>query len=207
MCIHWVGLPELTHAEYERYSRHLILPEVGLEGQRRLKAARVLLVGAGGLGSPAALYLAAVGVGTLGLVDFDVVQASNLQRQILFTTEDVGRSKLASARTRLVAMNPGVRVETHETALTASNAREIVASYDVVLDGTDNFPTRYLVNDACVMVGRPNAYGSIFRFEGQASVFATKDGPCYRCLHPEPPPPGLGPSCAEAGVLGVRPGG
>ena len=206
MYIHWVGLPELTHAEYERYSRHLILPEVGLEGQRRLKAARVLLVGAGGLGSPAALYLAAVGVGTLGLVDFDVVEASNLQRQILFTTEDVGRSKLASARTRLVAMNPGVRVETHETALTASNARELVASYDVVLDGTDNFPTRYLVNDACVMVGRPNAYGSIFRFEGQASVFATKDGPCYRCLHPEPPPPGLVPSCAEAGVLGVLPG-
>ena len=206
MYIHWVGLPELTHAEYERYSRHLILPEVGLEGQRKLNAARVLLVGAGGLGSPAALYLAAVGVGTLGLVDFDVVEASNLQRQILFTTEDVGRSKLASARTRLVAMNPGVRVETHETALTASNARELVASYDVVLDGTANFPTRYLVNDACVMVGRPNAYGSIFRFEGQASVFATKDGPCYRCLHPEPPPPGLVPSCAEAGVLGVLPG-
>ena len=206
MYIHWVGLPELTHAEYERYSRHLILPEVGLEGQRKLNAARVLLVGAGGLGSPAALYLAAVGVGTLGLVDFDVVEASNLQRQILFTTEDVGRSKLASARHVGLALNPEVAIETYETQLSSANALDLFAGYDVILDGTDNFPTRYLVNDACVMVGRPNAYGSIFRFEGQASVFATKDGPCYRCLHPEPPPPGLVPSCAEAGVLGVLPG-
>lgn len=201
-----VALPELTPAEFERYSRHLTLPEVGVEGQRKLKAARVLLIGAGGLGSPAALYLAAAGVGTLGIVDFDAVDASNLQRQILHSTADVGRSKIASARTRIAAMNPGVQVEAHEVPLDRSNARRIIGAYDVVVDGTDNFPTRYLVNDACVMEGRPNAYGSIFRFEGQASVFAAKDGPCYRCLHPQPPPPGLVPSCAEGGVLGVLPG-
>jgi len=201
-----VALPDLTHAEFERYSRHLTLPEVGVDGQRTLKAARVLLIGAGGLGSPAALYLAAAGVGTLGIVDFDAVEASNLQRQILHATADVGRSKIASARARIEAMNPGVRVEAHETALTVENARALIEAYDVILDGTDNFPTRYLVNDACVMAERPNAYGSIFRFEGQASVFATKDGPCYRCLHPQPPPPGLVPSCAEGGVLGVLPG-
>jgi adenylyltransferase/sulfurtransferase len=201
-----VALPELTHAEYERYSRHLTLPEVGVEGQRKLKAARVLCIGAGGLGSPAALYLAAAGVGTLGIVDFDAVDASNLQRQILHSTADVGRSKLDSARARIAAMNPGVVVETHEITLNASNALPLISAYDVILDGTDNFPTRYLVNDACVLAGRPNAYGSIFRFEGQASVFATADGPCYRCLHPQPPPPGLVPSCAEGGVLGVLPG-
>ncbi len=201
-----MDLPELTPDEYARYSRHLTLPEVGLDGQRKLKAARVLCIGAGGLGSPAALYLAAAGVGTLGLMDFDAVDASNLQRQILHSTADVGRSKIASASARLQALNPNMCIEAHETALTASNAREIIAAYDVILDGTDNFPARYLVNDACVLVGRPNAYGSIFRFEGQASVFATKDGPCYRCLHPEPPPPGLVPSCAEGGVLGVLPG-
>lgn len=201
-----MALPDLTHAEYERYSRHLTLPDVGLEGQRKLKAARVLCIGAGGLGSPAALYLAAAGIGTLGLVDFDAVDASNLQRQILHGTADIGRSKLASARARIEAMNPGVHVETHDVRLSASNARGLIAAYDVILDGTDNFPTRYLVNDACVMEERPNAYGSIFRFEGQASVFATKDGPCYRCLHPQPPPDGLVPSCAEGGVLGVLPG-
>lgn len=200
------ALPELTHKEVERYSRHLLLPEVGLDGQRRLKAARVLLIGAGGLGSPAALYLAAAGVGTLGLVDFDVVDASNLQRQILHGTPDVGRPKLQSAADRLGAINPEVHVERHETRLTSENALDLFASYDVILDGTDNFATRYLVNDACVLLGKPNAYGSIFRFEGQASVFAAKDGPCYRCLYPEPPPPGLVPSCAEGGVLGVLPG-
>ena len=198
--------PELTSEEFQRYSRHLILPEVGVDGQRRLKGARVLCVGAGGLGSPAALYLAAAGVGTIGIIDFDAVDASNLQRQILHTTNDVGRSKLQSARERLSALNPNVKVESHETALTSKNALEILREYDVVLDGTDNFATRYLVNDACVILGKPNAYGSIFRFEGQASVFATKGGPCYRCLYPEPPPPGLVPSCAEGGVLGVLPG-
>ncbi|MEX2273934.1 MAG: molybdopterin-synthase adenylyltransferase MoeB [Vicinamibacterales bacterium] len=197
---------ELTPDEYERYSRHLILPEVGLHGQRRLKAARVLCVGAGGLGSPAALYLAAAGVGTIGLVDFDAVDASNLQRQIIHSTDDVGKPKLVSAKRRLTALNPNVTVESHETRLTSANALEIFRGYDVVLDGTDNFATRYLVNDACVLLGIPNAYGSIFRFEGQASVFAAKDGPCYRCLYPEPPPPGLVPSCAEGGVLGVLPG-
>jgi adenylyltransferase/sulfurtransferase len=199
-------LPELSKDEVARYSRHLILPEVGIEGQRRLKAARVLCVGAGGLGSPAALYLAAAGVGTLGLVDFDVVDFSNLQRQILYSTADVGRSKLAAAQERLTGLNPNLRVITHDTALTAANAIEIVGDYDVILDGADNFPTRYLVNDACVLLGKPNAYGSIFRFEGQASVFSTPGGPCYRCLYPEPPPPGLVPSCAEGGVLGVLPG-
>ena len=200
------ALPELTNDEIQRYSRHLILPEVGVEGQRKLKAGRVLCVGAGGLGSPAALYLAAAGVGTIGIIDFDTVDASNLQRQILHSTADVGRSKLLSARDRLSALNPGVKIETHETALTSANALEIFRDYDVILDGTDNFSTRYLVNDACVILGKPNAYGSIFRFEGQASVFATKGGPCYRCLYPEPPPPGLVPSCAEGGVLGVLPG-
>jgi molybdopterin/thiamine biosynthesis adenylyltransferase/rhodanese-related sulfurtransferase/molybdopterin converting factor small subunit len=199
-------LPELTAEEIQRYSRHLILPEVGVDGQRKLKAARVLCVGAGGLGSPAALYLAAAGIGTIGVIDFDAVDMSNLQRQILHGTPDVGRSKLQSARDRLTALNPNVHVEAHETALTSKNALDICREYDIILDGTDNFATRYLVNDACVLLGKPNAYGSIFRFEGQASVFATKGGPCYRCLYPEPPPPGLVPSCAEGGVLGVLPG-
>jgi adenylyltransferase/sulfurtransferase len=198
--------PELTSEEVQRYSRHLILPEVGVDGQRKLKAARVLCVGAGGLGSPAALYLAAAGIGTIGVIDFDAVDLSNLQRQILHGTPDVGRSKLQSARDRLTALNPNVRVESYETALTSKNALDIFREYDIILDGTDNFATRYLVNDACVLLGKPNAYGSIFRFEGQASVFATKGGPCYRCLYPEPPPPGLVPSCAEGGVLGVLPG-
>jgi len=200
------ALPELTNEEIKRYSRHLIMPEVGVEAQKKLKASKVLCIGAGGLGSPAALYLAAAGVGTLGIVDFDTVDFSNLQRQILHGTPDVGRSKLASAKDKLNAINPNVKIELHETALTSANALELFAPYDVILDGTDNFPTRYLVNDACVLLGKPNAYGSIFRFEGQASVFATKDGPCYRCLYPEPPPPGLVPSCAEGGVLGVLPG-
>jgi sulfur-carrier protein adenylyltransferase/sulfurtransferase len=199
-------LPALSRDEVLRYSRHLILPDVGLEGQQKLKAARVLLVGAGGLGSPAALYLAAAGVGTLGLVDFDVVDVTNLQRQILHGTRDVGRSKLASATARIADINPHVRVERFDTRLTSSNALDIIREFDLVVDGTDNFPTRYLVNDACVLAGRPNVYGSIFRFEGQASVFATADGPCYRCLFREPPPPGLVPSCAEGGVLGVLPG-
>jgi adenylyltransferase/sulfurtransferase len=198
--------PELTGEEVQRYSRHLILPEVGVDGQRRLKAGRVLCVGAGGLGSPAALYLAAAGVGTLGLIDFDAVDLSNLQRQVLHSTPDVGRSKLQSASQKLTALNPNVNIRTYETALTSKNALEIFRDYDVILDGTDNFSTRYLVNDACVLLGIPNAYGSIFRFEGQASVFATQGGPCYRCLYPEPPPPGLVPSCAEGGVLGVLPG-
>jgi adenylyltransferase/sulfurtransferase len=199
-------LPQLTNDEVQRYSRHLIMPEVGVDGQRKLKAASVLCIGAGGLGSPAALYLAAAGVGTLGLVDFDAVDASNLQRQILHSTRDVGRSKLQSARDRLSALNPALNIRTHETALTSANALEIFRDYDVIVDGADNFPTRYLVNDACVFLRKPNAYGSIFRFEGQASVFATVGGPCYRCLYPEPPPPGLVPSCAEGGVLGVLPG-
>lgn len=199
-------LPDLTNDEIKRYSRHLLLPEVGVEGQRKLKAARVLCIGAGGLGSPAALYLAAAGVGRLGIVDFDAVDFSNLQRQILHGTPDVGRSKLQSAKDRLQAINPGVTVETFETALSSKNALDLFRDYDIILDGTDNFPTRYLVNDACVLLGKPNAYGSIFRFEGQASVFGVKGGPCYRCLYPEPPPPGLVPSCAEGGVLGVLPG-
>jgi sulfur-carrier protein adenylyltransferase/sulfurtransferase len=199
-------LPSLSREEVLRYSRHLILPDVGLEGQQKLKAARVLLVGAGGLGSPAALYLAAAGVGTLGLVDFDVVDVTNLQRQILHGTRDIGRSKLDSATSRIADINPHVRVERFETRLTSANALDIIREFDLVVDGTDNFPTRYLVNDACVLSGRPNVYGSIFRFEGQASVFATADGPCYRCLFREPPPPGLVPSCAEGGVLGVLPG-
>ncbi len=196
----------LAQAELVRYSRHLILPDVGVPGQEKLKAARVLLIGAGGLGSPAALYLAAAGVGTLGLVDFDNVDITNLQRQILHGTKDVGRPKLQSARERIADVNPHVRLETYETALTSKNALDIFSGYDIVVDGTDNFATRYLVNDACVLLGKPNVYGSIFRFEGQASVFALPDGPCYRCLFPEPPPPGLVPSCAEGGVLGVLPG-
>lgn len=199
-------LPTLSAEEVRRFSRHLILPEVGMDGQRALKAAKVLCIGAGGLGSPAAMYLAAAGVGTIGLVDFDVVDLSNLQRQIMHGTADVGRSKLESAKSRLNALNPGVEIQTYETALSSQNALDLFAPYDVILDGTDNFPTRYLVNDACVLLGKPNAYGSIFRFEGQASVFATTEGPCYRCLYPEPPPPGLVPSCAEGGVLGVLPG-
>jgi sulfur-carrier protein adenylyltransferase/sulfurtransferase len=196
----------LTNDEVQRYSRHLIMPEVGVDGQRRLKAARVLCIGAGGLGSPAALYLAAAGIGRLGIVDFDVVDHSNLHRQIIHGTPDVGRPKLQSARERLGAINPEVQIETYETKLTSKNALDLFREYDVIVDGTDNFPTRYLVNDACVLLGKPNAYGSIFRFEGQASVFAVKGGPCYRCLYPEPPPPGLVPSCAEGGVLGVLPG-
>src|SRR3984957_17834661 len=201
-----VDLPELTQDDLTRYSRHLILPEVGVEGQRKLKAARVLCVGTGGLGSPLALYLAAAGVGTLGLVDFDVVDASNLQRQIIHSTADIGRKKLDSAEEKLTALNPALNVVKHETMLSSANALDILKDYDVIADGTDNFPTRSLVNDACVLLGKPNAYGSIFRFEGQASVFAAKDGPCYRCLYPEPPPPGLVPSCAEGGVLGILPG-
>jgi adenylyltransferase/sulfurtransferase len=201
-----VSLPELTTDELSRYSRHLILPEVGMEGQRNLKAARVLCVGTGGLGSPLAFYLTAAGIGTLGLVDFDVVDASNLQRQIIHSTKDIGRKKLDSAEEKLKALNPALNVVKHETMLTSANAIEILKDYDIVADGTDNFPTRYLVNDACVLLGKPNVYGSIFRFEGQASVFATEEGPCYRCLYPEPPPPGLVPSCAEGGVLGILPG-
>jgi sulfur-carrier protein adenylyltransferase/sulfurtransferase len=199
-------LPELTTDDLARYSRHLILPEVGMEGQRRLKAARVLCVGAGGLGSPLAFYLAAAGVGTLGLVDFDVVDASNLQRQIIHFTKDIGRKKLDSAEEKLLALNPALNVVKHETLLTSANALDILKDYDIVADGTDNFPTRYLVNDACVLLGKPNVYASIYRFEGQASVFAKENGPCYRCLYPEPPPPGLVPSCAEGGVLGILPG-
>ena len=197
---------ELSRDEVQRYSRHLIMPEVGLDGQRKLKAARVLCVGAGGLGAPATMYLAAAGVGTLGLVDFDVVDASNLHRQVIYGTEDVGRRKLEASRDRLKAINPGVNVVLHEVLLSSKNALDVLRDYDVILDGTDNFQTRYLVNDACVLLGKPNAYGSIFRFDGQASVFAVKGGPCYRCLYPEPPPPGLVPSCAEGGVLGVLPG-
>ncbi|MGC8784382.1 MAG: molybdopterin-synthase adenylyltransferase MoeB [Armatimonadota bacterium] len=196
----------LDNEEILRYSRHLILPDVAMEGQLKLKAAKVLCVGAGGLGAPLALYLAAAGVGTIGLVDFDVVDLTNLQRQVLYTTEDVGRPKLEVAKERLQAMNPHIQIRTYETRLTRDNALDILADYDIVVDGTDNFATRYLVNDACVLLGKPNVYGSIFRFEGQASVFYAKEGPCYRCLYPEPPPPGLVPSCAEGGVLGVLPG-
>ena len=196
----------LSNDEILRYSRHLIMPEVGMKGQQKLKAARVLCIGAGGLGSPLALYLAAAGVGTLGIVDFDVVDYTNLQRQIIHTTADVGRKKLDSATEKLKAINPFLNIRTFETKLTSENALEIFADFDIIADGTDNFPTRYLVNDACVLTGKPNVYGSIFRFEGQASVFATKKGPCYRCLYPAPPPPGLVPSCAEGGVLGILPG-
>ena len=199
-------LPELSTNELSRYARHITLPEVGLEGQRRLKAARVLCVGTGGLGSPLLLYLAAAGIGTLGLVDFDIVDASNLQRQIIHSTLDLGRKKLDSAAEKLTALNPDLNVVKHDTMLSSANALEIFKDYDIIADGTDNFPTRYLVNDACVLSGKPNVYGSIFRFEGQASVFATEQGPCYRCLYPEPPPPGLVPTCAEGGVLGILPG-
>ncbi|MBV9483173.1 MAG: molybdopterin-synthase adenylyltransferase MoeB [Acidobacteria bacterium] len=197
---------QLTNDEILRYSRHLIMPEVGMEGQQKLKAARVLLIGAGGLGSPLALYLTAAGVGTVGIVDFDVVDYTNLQRQIIHSTADVGRKKLESAGEKLKAINPFLNLCTFETKLTSDNALELFRNFDIVADGTDNFPTRYLVNDACVLSGKPNVYGSIFRFEGQASVFATEQGPCYRCLYPEPPPPGLVPSCAEGGVLGILPG-
>ena len=196
----------LTKDEVLRYSRHVILPEVGIEGQLKLKQARVLCLGAGGLGSPVALYLAAAGVGTLGIVDFDVVDLTNLQRQVLHGSGDVGRKKLDSAAERIAAINPNVKVRKFEIRLTSANAMEVLRDFDIVVDGTDNFPTRYLVNDACVLSGKPNVYGSIFRFEGQASVFATKAGPCYRCLYPEPPPPGMVPSCAEGGVLGILPG-
>ena len=199
-------LPELTTDDLSRYSRHLILPEVGMEGQRKLKAAKVLCVGTGGLGSPLALYLAAAGIGTLGLIDFDVVDASNLQRQIIHSTKDIGRKKLDSAADKLTALNPALNVVKHDTMLSSANALEILKDYDIVADGTDNFPTRYLVNDASVLLRKPNAYASIFRFEGQASVFGMEEGPCYRCLYPEPPPPGLVPSCAEGGVLGILPG-
>jgi adenylyltransferase/sulfurtransferase len=197
---------QLSPDELLRYSRHVLLPEVGIAGQQRLKNARVLCVGAGGLGSPAALYLAAAGIGTLGLIDSDVVDVTNLQRQIIHGTADVGRSKIASASDRLRAINPLVRIEAHSGRLDERNALALISTYDVIVDGSDNFPTRYLVNDACVLARKPNAYGSISRFEGQASVFAVENGPCYRCLHPEPPPAGLIPSCAEGGVLGVLPG-
>ena len=197
---------ELTHAEIARYSRHLLLPEVGLEGQKRLKAARVLLIGTGGLGAPVALYLAAAGVGKLGIVDFDFVDISNLQRQIIHSTKDINRPKVASAKDKIKAINPEIQVETYNTTLSSKNALEIIREYDLVVDGTDNYPTRYLINDACVLLGKPLVYGSIFQFEGQASVFYAGQGPCYRCLYPEPPPPGLVPSCAEGGVVGVLPG-
>ncbi len=201
-----IELPKLSNDEIARYSRHLILPEVGMEGQQKLKAAKVLCVGTGGLGAPLALYLAAAGVGTLGLVDFDTVDASNLQRQIIHSTATVGKLKVDSAEIMLKGLNPHLNVVKHNTMLTSANALEIFKDYDIIADGTDNFQTRYLVNDACVLTGKPNVYGSIFRFEGQASVFATEEGPCYRCLYPEPPPPGLVPSCAEGGVLGILPG-
>src|SRR5918993_4961332 len=200
------GALELSNEEIARYSRHLIMPEVALEGQKQLKAAKVLTVGTGGLGSPLALYLAAAGIGTIGIVDFDIVDESNLQRQIIHGTSDVGRPKVVSAYEKIKDINPNVEVRVHEEALTSENALEIFEGYDVIVDGTDNFPTRYLSNDACVLLGKPNVYGSIYRFEGQSSVFATADGPCYRCLFREPPPPGLVPSCAEGGVFGVLPG-
>jgi molybdopterin/thiamine biosynthesis adenylyltransferase/rhodanese-related sulfurtransferase len=201
-----VQLPKLTNEEIARYSRHHILPQVGMEGQQKLKPARVLCVGTGGLGAPMALYLAAAGVGTIGLIDFDVVDESNLQRQIIHSQSTVGMLKVDSAELMLKGLNKNTNIVKHNTMLTSANALEIFKDYDVIADGTDNFQTRYLVNDACVLTGKPNAYGSIFRFEGQASVFATEEGPCYRCLYPEPPPPGLVPSCAEGGVLGILPG-
>jgi molybdopterin/thiamine biosynthesis adenylyltransferase/rhodanese-related sulfurtransferase len=197
---------KLSKEEVLRYSRHLIMPEVGMEGQLKLKRARVLLIGTGGLGAPLGLYLAAAGVGHLGLVDFDVVDFSNLQRQVTFSTDDVGRPKTEAAKARLSRLNPTIEIETFETRLTSENALELFRDFDVIVDGTDNFPTRFLVNDACLLLGKPNVYGSIFRFEGQATVFGYPGGPCYRCLYPEPPPPGLVPSCAEGGVLGVLPG-
>src|ERR1700726_1376578 len=196
----------LSKQEIQRYSRHLIMPEVGMEGQLKLARAKVLMIGAGGLGAPLGLYLAAAGVGRLGIVDFDVVDFTNLQRQITFSTSDVGRPKIQAAKERLAGLNPGIRIDTYETRLTSDNALDLFRDYDIIVDGTDNFPTRYLVNDACVLLGKPNVYGSIFRFEGQATVFNYPAGPCYRCLYPEPPPPGLVPSCAEGGVLGVLPG-
>src|ERR1700735_4045567 len=199
-------LPKLSNEEIARYSRHLILPEVGMEGQQKLKAAKVLCVGTGGLGAPLAMYLAAAGVGTIGLVDFDTVDASNLQRQIIHSTATVGKLKVDSAEIMLNGLNPHLNVIKHNTMLTSANALEILKDYDVIADGTDNFQTRYLVNDACVLLGKPNAYASIYRFEGQPSIFGAPDGPCYRCLYPEPPPPGLVPSCAEGGVLGILPG-
>ncbi len=200
------GGVDLSKEEIERYSRHLIIPEVTLEGQKKLKAASVLCIGTGGLGAPISMYLAAAGIGKIGLVDFDVVDVTNLQRQIIHGTSDIGRSKLESAVDSLREINPYLEIETYNTFINSGNAMEIIAPYDVVIDGTDNFPTRYLTNDACVLLGKPNVYGSIFRFEGQASVFWAEKGPCYRCLYPEPPPPGLVPSCAEGGVLGVLPG-
>src|SRR5919107_2580123 len=200
------SLPELSNEEIMRYSRHLIMPEVGMQGQRRLKAASVLMIGTGGLGAPLGMYLAAAGVGRIGIVDFDVVEESNLQRQIIHGTKDLGRRKIESARDRLRDINPHIEIETHEARLTSHNAMQLFPNYDIIVDGTDNFATRYLVNDACVLSGKPNVYGSIFRFEGQASVFWAEKGPCYRCMYPEPPPPGLVPSCAEGGVLGVLPG-
>jgi molybdopterin/thiamine biosynthesis adenylyltransferase/rhodanese-related sulfurtransferase len=196
----------LSKEEIQRYSRHLIMPEVGMEGQLKLARAKVLMIGAGGLGAPLGLYLAAAGVGRLGIVDFDVVDFTNLQRQITFSTSDVGRPKAQAAKERLAAMNPQIRIDTYETRLTSDNALDLFRDYDIIVDGTDNFPTRFLVNDACVILGKPNVYGSIFRFEGQTTVFNYPGGPCYRCLYPEPPPPGLVPSCAEGGVLGVLPG-
>ncbi|MDR2631304.1 MAG: molybdopterin-synthase adenylyltransferase MoeB [Spirochaetaceae bacterium] len=199
-------LTDLSNEEISRYSRHLLLPEIGVQGQRRLKAAKVLLVGTGGLGAPLGLYLAAAGVGTLGIVDFDLVEESNLQRQVIHGVRDVGRPKVASAKDRIKGINPHIKVITYNTMLTSANALDIIRDYDLVADGTDNYQTRYLVNDACVLLGKPNVYGSIFQFEGQASIFSTKEGPCYRCLYPEPPPPGLVPSCAEGGVVGVLPG-
>ncbi len=206
IAIEEVTLPKLTNEEISRYSRHLILPEVGMEGQQKLKAAKVLCVGTGGLGAPLALYLAAAGVGTLGLVDFDTVDASNLQRQVIHSTATVGKLKVDSAELMLKGLNPNLNVIKHNVMLTSANALDILKDYDIIADGTDNFQTRYLVNDACVLLGKPNSYASIFRFEGQASIFGAKDGPCYRCLYPEPPPPGLVPSCAEGGVLGILPG-
>lgn len=197
---------KLSNEEISRFSRHLILPEVGMEGQLKLKKAKVLLVGTGGLGAPLGLYLAAAGIGKIGLVDFDVVDVSNLQRQVIHGTKDIGRKKIDSAAETMLDINPHLDIVKHEVPLTSENALDIVKQYDIVADGTDNFPTRYLVNDACVLLGKPNVYGSIFRFEGQSSIFATEDGPCYRCLYPEPPPPGLVPSCAEGGVLGILPG-
>src|SRR5215471_7945570 len=198
--------PTLSKEEILRYSRHLIMPEVGMEGQLKLKNAKVLLIGTGGLGAPLGLYLAAAGIGKLGLVDFDRVDFTNLQRQVTFGTRDVGKPKAAAAQTRLSDLNPDIQVETFETKLTSENALELFQDFDIIVDGTDNFPTRYLVNDACVLLGKPNVYGSIFRFEGQVTIFGMPGGPCYRCLYPEPPPPGLVPSCAEGGVLGVLPG-
>ena len=197
---------QLSSEEIRRYGRHLIMPEVGMEGQKKLKSASVLIVGAGGLGSPLCLYLAAAGIGRMGLLDFDHVEQSNLQRQVIYSVRDVGRSKLEAAKDRILDLNPNIKVENHEVRLTSQNALGIIKDYDLVVDGTDNFPTRYLVNDACVLLGKPNVYGSIFRFEGQISVFDAKRGPCYRCLYPQPPPPGLVPSCAEGGVLGILPG-